>query len=216
MTIRRTATAAAAVLFLIGSAHAQDFKPLHNGKDWTGFKYVLGKDTGDDFSKQKTWTLGSDGTIICTGKPNGYFYTANSFKNYHLRFEVRYVRPKDLTDDAKFAGNSGFLIHIEGEHKVWPKSVEVQGMNRDMGNIFPIAGAPKGNFKKDAEAQKKAIKPVGEWNVVEIISQDGKLTAKINGTQVAEGTSDLKQGPIGWQSEGAEIHFRKIEIKELK
>jgi hypothetical protein len=215
MTFARVALAAAAVLIAAGSAAAQDFKPLHDGKTWTGFKFILGKEVGEDFGKQTTWKLESDGTIVCNGKPNGYFFTAKSFKNYHVRFEVKYARPKDLTDDAKFSGNSGFLVHIEGDAKVWPKSVEVQGMNRDMGNIFSIAGAPKGNFKKDAEAQKKAIKPVGEWNVVEIISADGKLTCKINGTQVAEGASDLKQGPIGWQSEGAEIHFRKIEIKEM-
>ena len=192
----------------LGSVQAADeFVPLF-GKDLKGFKFV--PETAD-----KTFTVTND-MILVTGKPNGYFYTPKSYKNYVLKFEVRYARPADLTDDTKFTGNSGFLVHIQGEHKVWPKSVEVQGQNKDMGNIFAIGGAAKGDFKKNADVQKKAIKPVGQWNEVEITSMDGKLTCTINGQVVCEGTSELKEGPIGFQSEGAEIHFRNLMIKELK
>ncbi len=211
-------TAVVSLAFLGSSARAADadFKPLFNGKDFAGLKYVLGKtDKGDDPAKTKTWKVEKD-TIICSGSPNGYFYTDKSYKNYVLKFDVRYARPADLTDDTKFNGNSGFLIHIQGEHTTWPKCVEVQGMNKSMGNTFSIGGAPKGDFKLLADVQKKAIKPVGEWNTVEITSENGKLTTKINGMVVAEGTSELKEGPIGWQSEGAEIHFKNLMIKELK
>lgn len=180
------------------AADDDGFKPLFNGKDLTGFKTVGVKD--DTFKVE-------DGEIHCTGSPNGYFVTDKSYKNYHLKFEVQY---------PKQSGNSGVLVHIQPPDKVWPKCVEAQGMHKDMGNLFSIGGAPKGDFKKDAEGQKNAIKPVGEWNVYEVISQDGKLTTKINGTKVAEGSSELKEGPIGWQSEGAPIWFRKIMIKEVK
>jgi hypothetical protein len=207
----------AAVLAVIGlvtgtARAAEEFKPLFNGKDFTGFKFVLADKDADPV---KTWTV-KDEMIICTGKPNGYFYTDKSFTNYVLRFEVRYARPSGLTDDAKFEGNSGCLIHIQGEHKVWPKCVEVQGMNREMGRIFAIGGAPKGEFTFDADAHKKCIKPVGEWNTVEITCMDGRVTCKINGVEVCSGSSELKSGPIGWQSEGAEIHFRRIMIRETK
>lgn len=208
---RLLSLAGLSVLLLLGAVTAaeedKDFTPLFNGKDMSGFKLIGVKD--DTFQVK-------EGVIVCTGKPNGYFATEKAYKNYHLKFEVRYARPKDLTNDADFKGNSGVLIHITGEHKVWPKCVEAQGMNRDMGNLFSIGGAPKGSFKKDAEAQKKAIKPVGEWNLYEVISKDGELVAKINGVEVSSGKSDLTEGPIGWQSEGAEIHFKNIRIKELK
>jgi hypothetical protein len=85
-----------------------------------------------------------------------------------------------------------------------------------MGNLFSIGGAPKGQFKKFADIQQKAIKPVGEWNTYEVISKDGELTTLINGEKVSEGSSALKEGPIGWQSEGVEIHFRNIRIKPEK
>ena len=56
---------------------------------------------------------------------------------------------------------------------------------------------------------------VGEWNTTEAICQDGMITSKVNGTQVATGKGELMEGQIGLQSEGAEIHFKNIKIKVL-
>ncbi|GBD35227.1 hypothetical protein HRbin36_00334 [bacterium HR36] len=186
----------------------EGFVKLFNGKDMTGFLF--------EPAALKDVIRVQDGVIIVPGKPNGYFYTEKSYRNYVLRFDWRYKRPENLApgEDAKFAGNSGCLVHIQPPHRVWPRCVEVQGMNRDHGNIFAIGGA-KGKFKKYADAQKQAIKPVGEWNTTEITSKDGYLSSKVNGILVSEGEGDLREGPIGWQSEGAEIHFRNIEIKVL-
>ena len=186
------------------------FVSIFNGKDLSGWKtLVAGK--GD---AAKTYTV-QDGAVIVSGKPNGYFYTEKSYKNYIVRFDWRYKRPDSLKDDEKFGGNSGLLVHITGDHKVWPKCVEVQGMNKEHGKIFAIGGA-KGKYSFDAPALKKARKPVGEWNTTEVICKDGEITSKVNGAQVATGKGDLTEGPFGLQSEGAEIHFKNIKIKEMK
>jgi hypothetical protein len=206
--------ALAAALCWLGAAPAddkddKDFKPLFNGKDFTGLKFEMGKS-----DPMKTWSV-KEGVIICTGRPNGYIYTDKSYKNYVIRYDWQYARPEALKEDKDFNGNSGLLVHMQEPHKVWPKCVEVQGMNKDHGHIFAIGGA-KGQYSVDKQAQMKAIKPVGQWNTTEVISKDGELTAKINGTEVSKGKGDLTEGPIGLQSEGAEIHFRNIKIKELK
>ena len=66
------------------------------------------------------------------------------------------------------------------------------------------------------EARKQALKPVGEWNSIEIISRAGAVTALLNGAKVGEcEPGQLKEGPIGFQSEGAEIHFRNLWIRDL-
>src|SRR3954452_529114 len=120
-------------LALAGAATAAEdkkeddgFTSLFNGKDLTGWQFTLpgGADAAKTFTVQ-------DGIIVVTGKPNGYFYTDKGFKNYVLRFDWRYKRPEGLTDDNKFGGNSGCLVHIQPPHKIWPKCVEVQGMNRN-------------------------------------------------------------------------------------
>ena len=59
-------------------------------------------------------------------------------------------------------------------------------------------------------------KPVGEWNRMEVICDGEAITTILNGYVVNIGTkSSLTRGKILFQSEGAEILFRKIEIRPL-
>jgi hypothetical protein len=189
------------------SAGDGGFVSLFNGKNLDGWKTVPAK-------AEKTFTV-DEGIIVVSGRPNGYFYTDKSYKNYILRFDWRYKRPAGLEDDEKFSGNSGLLVHIQEPHKVWPKCIEVQGENRTHANIFAIGGA-KGSFKFDQAALRKVRKPVGEWNTTEVLVKDGAITSKVNGTQISTGKGNLTEGPFGFQSEGAEIHFKNIKIKVLE
>ena len=59
-------------------------------------------------------------------------------------------------------------------------------------------------------------KPAGEWNRMEVICDGGTITNIVNGVVVNVGTkSSHTQGKIQFQSEGAEIIFRTIEIRPL-
>lgn len=185
------------------------FQPLFNGKDLAGMKFFFGEgktEPGDTFKAV-------DGALVCSGRPAGYWYTEKKFKNFTLRFDYRYKRPEKLEDDQKFGGNSGYLFYLT-EHKVWPKSIEVQGMNRDVLGLIGISGFKVKKLSEDKEARLKARKPVGEWNSVEIVSKDGKMTCSLNGTKITEfGEFEPLESPIAFQSEGAEIHWRNIRVK---
>jgi hypothetical protein len=184
----------------------EGFVPLFNGKDMKNLKTFL-KDK--DADPAKTWSV-KEGAVICTGKPFGYFYTDKSYKNYVLRYDWRY--PKGSSEKS----NSGCLVHIQPPNKIWPKCVEPQGRYFDHGKLFFI-GVKAIEQKFDAKAQKKALRPMGEWSTTEVTCDaDGTISVKLNGTPVSSGKSELTEGPIGWQSEGAEIHFRNIRIKQRK
>ena len=59
-------------------------------------------------------------------------------------------------------------------------------------------------------------KPAGEWNRMEVICDGDSITTLLNGYVVNIGTkSSLARGKILFQSEGAEILFRKIEVRPL-
>lgn len=59
-------------------------------------------------------------------------------------------------------------------------------------------------------------KPVGAWNRFEIIADGGNLVYWLNGVKVNEGKDgSLTEGKILFQSEGAEIYFRRIELHPL-
>jgi len=157
--------------------------------------------------KAESWTQSAIGVIECNGEPNGYICTRKSYSNYILSFEFRYPKQK---------GNSGVLNYISGPHKIWPACVEVQGHYDNLAMIFAMGGAKGPRNNGDKAAREKARKPHTEWNQLEVTSQNGVLSAKLNGTLIAKaGPYIVRKGQIGLQSEGAPIHFRKIKIKEL-
>ncbi|MGP0070125.1 MAG: DUF1080 domain-containing protein [Isosphaeraceae bacterium] len=59
-------------------------------------------------------------------------------------------------------------------------------------------------------------KPAGEWNRMEVVCDGDSITTILNGSVVNIGThSSLTKGKILFQSEGAEILFRKVEVRPL-
>jgi hypothetical protein len=59
--------------------------------------------------------------------------------------------------------------------------------------------------------------PPGEWNTLECICAGDKITNVLNGKVVNEGTgASHTKGKILFQSEGAEVFFRRIELLPLK
>ncbi len=188
------------------------FVPLFNGKDLSGWKTYLKDQSADP---AKTFVV-KDGEVQVTGEPFGYFYTAKSFKNYVIRYSWTY--PK--LQPEKTTMNSGLLVHMQLPHKLWPKSVEPQGRYMDHGKLYFIGFDKKKDKTEqnfDEKEQKKALKPSYEWNTTEVTARgDGSLEVCINGILMNTGKSDLTSGPIGFQSEGARIHFKDIKIKKLK
>jgi hypothetical protein len=222
MTFHKTAAVLALALFAtlavpgflcVAEDTEQGWCSLFNGKDLDGWRFHLGKEGAQN---DGTFTV-KDGVLVCSGKPSGYMYTEESFSSYTLEFELAFKRPEGLKKDSDFRGNSGCLIHVAEENAlgVWPRSVEVQGMNRQLGLILPIPRSLQCTRTFDKEASAKARKPIGEFNKVEIEVKGGDMTIKLNGTVVSTvGECELTEGPIGFQSEGVETHWRNIRIRE--
>jgi len=159
-----------------------------------------------------TWTV--EGEIIkCSGDPRGYIYTVEPHQNFTLRFDYRFPATEDSQQIKKL--NTGVLIYIGEEHKLWPVSLEVQGKHIEMGKVKANGGAPDVEIVDDDQARQRVRKPPGEWNSVQIVSHEGALTVTLNGEQVSESKPGvLNIGSIGFQSEGGEVHFRNMRMLE--
>ena len=88
------------------------------------------------------------------------------------------------------------------------------GKLSELATIKENGGAAKFEIVEDKAARESVRKPIGEWNSLEIVSKAGSLTALLNGKKVCESQpSDVADGFIGLQSEGFEVHFRRIRIR---
>jgi mono/diheme cytochrome c family protein len=193
------------------------FQRLFNGKDFTGINFVVGSNCRVAEAGCHQQEIGRpfnvrDGLIIATGAAQGYWYADSRYLDFTLRFDFRYVAPKDLDDARDFIGNSGYLLFVT-DHQVWPRMLQIEGGITNMLTPAPLGG--RAMFTVDADARRRALRPVNEWNSVEIQAKGGQVVARLNETVVATVTSHdfTAPGYIGFQAEAGEIHWRNIRIK---
>jgi len=160
-----------------------------------------------------SWTERDD-VLVCTGKPRGYVATRDTFQNFTWRLEYKFLRPTDLKDEAKFKGNTGFMIYITGEAKIWPVSLEVQGKHVQMAAIKENGGAEAPVVQDDDDARQSARKAVGQWNALEIISRDGGLSVTLNGVPISSSEPNfLSSGNLGIQAEDHSFEVRRMRVR---
>jgi hypothetical protein len=181
-----------------------------------GFALLTLVDFEPFHSEPTTWFEQGEG-IQTTGIPKGYLYSKRTFGNFTWRAEFAFLKwkgppPETYKPDQS---NTGFMLCIQEPHKVWPRSLEVQGKFVEMGQIKSNGGVPALVITDDSAARESARKPVGEWNAVEITCRDGAVTATLNGTVVCRSEpGELKEGQIGLQAENYDVMFRRLRIRE--
>ncbi len=189
---------------------AESESPFHLEDGFTQLGFADFEAFGAEAS---TWEGTTDG-IKSSGKPKGYLYSKQPYQNFTLRLEYRFPRPANLKDEAKFKGNTGFLVYITGEHKLWPVCLEVQGKHIQMAAIKENGGAQPVTATDDEAARQKARHAVGEWNAIEIISTNGALSVSLNGTPISKCEPDfLSEGSIGIQAEDHPFEVRRLRIR---
>lgn len=195
-------------------APAPQFVDLFNGNNLEGWEPV---NCADD-----TWTV-RDGMIICSGKPTGVLRTDRMYRNFVAEFEYRHMTT---------GGNAGFFVWsdpIPARGVPFTRSIEVQvidGWETDNwtshGDVFSIHGSsltpdrphPAG-WERCLPSERRA-NGTGEWNHFQITANEGVLKLAVNGKEVSGGY-DIRprMGYLCLESEGAEVHFRNLKVKEL-
>lgn len=198
--------------------------PLFNGKDlsgWTVFIDPATKQYSPDSRPDRVFRV-ENGILHVSGERFGGLTTKDEYENYHLSLEFKWgekkwpprAKPTDRRD-------SGVLLHCVGPDKIWTKSIECQIQEHDCGDFWLVGGT---TIEVDGRVQnvrvikkKDAEKPLGEWNTIEVICDGGKITNIVNGVVVNEGTeASVTRGRILLQSEGAEVFYRKVELRPLR
>ena len=188
-------------------------KMLWNGRDFVGWKLYTRE---PDHDVTKTWSS-ENALLRCEGEPAGYMRTEKDYADYLLHVEWRWPEK---------GGNNGVLVHMSGEDQVWPKSLECQLHSGNAGDFWVIGGIETAEHAKGGARVKgrrtlklkdSSEKPLGQWNVYDIICKDDWIVVVVNGVlqNVATKCSD-KSGKICLQSEGTPIEYRNIYIEPLE
>lgn len=198
------------------STDDRGFTPLFNGTDLTGW---IGDTQG---------YLVKEGSLFCCKagtdqKPGGNLYTEKEYGNFILRFEFR------LTPGA----NNGLGIRTPFPSHAAYDAMELQILDdtaekyKDLkpyqyhGSVYGVVPAKPGH-----------LRPVGEWNIQEVIADGRQITVKLNGATIVD--ADIheastpqpmdqqehpglkrEKGHIAFLGHGDEVEFRNMRIMEL-
>lgn len=207
-----------------------DWISLFDGETFEGWSKYGGGDVGAawkiqdgsiylDASNKDGWQTGDGGDIV----------TNQEFDNFH--FQVEWKIAKD--------GNSGimFFVHESPEFAYpWMTGPEMQVLDNDGHPDAKIRTHRAGDLYDLIESSEETVRPVGEWNLAEIIAENGNLELYLNGVMVVSttmwtqewedmvanskfkdmpGFGKFQKGKVALQDHGDEVWFRNIRIKKL-
>jgi len=189
----------------------KDTITLFNGKDFEGWHMYL-KDA--DADPKDVWKV-RDGAIWCKGEPTGFIRTKKEYSDFKLVFEWRWPEKPS---------NSGVLLHMSGEEKIWPLCMEAQLMHKRAGDFvgmgcdFNENKNKKGEFISYAPRMNESNEKMpGGWNTYEIVCNGDTIELKVNGQLQNKATGvSIRKGFIGFQSEGSPIMFRNFKLTPLR
>jgi Domain of Unknown Function (DUF1080) len=203
---------------------------LFDGKTTTGW-HSYGKTTIGD-----AWKIADGAIYLDTTKKEGWqttggdIVTAEEYENFDLKLEWK-IAPN---------GNSGIIFYVNedtAKYKyAWQTGPEMQVLDNAGHSDSKIIKHRAGDLYDLISCSKETVKPAGEWNEVEIISNNGKLDFYLNGTNVVSttmwddnwkkmiagskfkempGFGTYKKGKIALQDHGNMVWYRNIRIKKM-
>ena len=199
---------------------------LFDGKTTAGW-HSYGMDKAGE-----AWQVVDRNLYLDTSKKDGGgdLLTNAEYGNFDLKLDWK-ISPK---------GNSGIIFFVNdnpAKYKAtYNTGLEMQVLDNDGHSDGKIIKHRSGDLYDLISSKKETVKPVGEWNKVEIKSKDGKLDLYLNGTNVVSTNlwddnwksmiagskfktmadfGTYKKGKIALQNHGNGVWFRNIKIKEL-
>jgi hypothetical protein len=217
---------ATCLLVACATQHSQRSFSLFNGKNLDGWHAdIPAKDTN---AAAPDAFIVRDGMLVSKGLPEGHLISDKEYKNYRLEAEYRFTGKP---------GNCGILVHASKPRALYgmfPQSIEVQMEHENAGDFWCIVeditvpdmekrrgpkdtwGITEGKARRIINLTDNSEKPVGEWNqmIIECLADSVKVW--VNGDLVNFGYgATATKGKIAIQAEGAEVAFRKLELRPI-
>jgi hypothetical protein len=184
----------------------------------------------------KAWSLNNgvlhlDGSNRLNGRivDGGNLVYNQDFENFHLKLEWK-ISP---------GGNSGIMFFVKEDpalNEPYQTGPEMQVLDNNAHPDAKIIKHRAGDLYDLISCSKEVVKPVGEWNLAEIVVNNAKLEFFLNGEMVVSTTlwddnwnkmiegskfkgwpqfAKFKSGKIVLQDHNDEVWFRNMMVKKL-
>jgi nicotinamidase-related amidase len=197
---------------ILRKADAKGFEPAFNGTDFTGWDGPT-----DQYEI-------ADGAIVCRKGKGGNIYTKAEYGDFTVRLEYK-LPPR---------GNNGLAIRTPGgkAHVATQAMCEIQILDdehKDYAKLDPRQF--NGSIYGMVAPHRGFLRPVGEWNFMEVTAKGHVLRIELNGTRIVDADvskvtefkdntphpgKDRLSGHFGFAGHNDPVAFRKIEIKPVK
>ncbi|MEA2261094.1 MAG: hypothetical protein QOJ51_3919 [Acidobacteriaceae bacterium] len=150
-------------------AGADGWISLLNGRDLTGWYTMLQKSGKDVAQTRKIVVMEQEMLHILgnevTAEPAepGYIATNQEFENVHIRAEYKWG-VKRFAPRSETKRDNGILYGLVGEDKVWPRCIECQIEEGDVGDYFLVDGVRGIQARHDNGLFGQGLAPNG-WSV---------------------------------------------------
>jgi Domain of Unknown Function (DUF1080) len=183
------------------------------------------------------WTVDSGCIHLNPGTKNGYqvagggdLVTDSAYGNYDLKMEWKIGKK----------ANSGIIFYVQEDtskyKETWQTGMEMQVCDKDSNEDAHSYKHEAGDLYDLIPSSQMSAKGAGEWNDVEIMSNNGQLDLYLNGVHTISttiwddqwkkliagskfknmpGFGMFKTGHIALQDHGEEVCYRNIKIKNL-
>jgi hypothetical protein len=190
----------------------EGFTPLFDGKDLDGWKVFDGK--------KDAWGV-EDGMIVTKSGGGGWLLTDKEYGDFEVRVDFKMSE----------GGNSGVALRAPLKGNVSYSGMEIQLLDdvwhkKNLKDLKPVQYT--GAIYGVVAPSKDALKPVGEWNTIDITAKGRQITIVLNGVKTVDANLDdykasekehpglkREKGHLGLQSHSNRVEFRNVYVKEL-
>jgi hypothetical protein len=201
----------------------QDWGGIVTPQDYANYKLVVEFRWGSITWGSRQDRARNSGILLhCVGEDGNY---KQDFKGHwvsSIEYEILEGRMGDIILVGGFVRNStekivSRLTMTQSTERIWDPNGTPKDFVTGMGHLHWRYWDPEFKDVLGFRGPRDLDKPVGQWNLAEAIADGDKLVYYFNGEKVMEGTKAWpSHGRILFQSEGAEIFFRRIELHPLK
>jgi 3-keto-disaccharide hydrolase len=210
----------------------EGFEPLLNGHDLTGWHSVAGREPNKNAARPpNNWSF-HDGVLEHDGHGQ-HLWTDREFGDFVLRFDWRWVDPPKweefpvINSDGYEARAQAGAVVRERVLDSGDSGVFVRGLFAAQANLFcyPVGSgefwelreSAVGEARRPFTPRRRADRPLGQWNRMELVLRGETVTVVLNGEEVISSVRIPglpARGPIGFQHEHGGLQIANVFVRE--